>query len=304
MTLPYFAYGSNLEHEDWCVYCRRHGLLADGLKPLHPAIAPDHSLAFTRYSQTRGGGVLDILQSRGSAVSGMLYRVCEETLAALDHKEGVPHAYERVPITVLDADGAEISAFTYRVAPERRERFVQPHPDYLAVCTAGRAAFGIDATILDEAAAGRPAGMIHTAFVYGTLMQGERGDRFWTGLRDRPAIRPARVPGILKDCGPYPGLVGAATRDGANETIVRGELLAFPDIGAILDAFDAYEDFAGYGERSNVYRRIPVTARPEDGDETAAEAPTAITAWAYLLLDHAEFPAIPGGCWRSHRQAL
>ncbi len=301
MTRPYFAYGSNLEIADWRAYCLRNGLFADGLTPLRPAVAPDHSLAFTRYSQKRGGGVLDILPRRGAAVSGMLYSVCEQTLAALDHKEGAPGAYQRVPITVLDDDGTEIEAFTYMVPPERREPFVAPHADYLAVCTAGRAACGIDATILDEAAAGQPAGMIPTAFVYGTLMRGERGERFWSNLSELPSVQPARVPGILKDCGPYPGLVCPAVQDDATTAFVRGELLGFVDITAVLDDFDAYEDFAGYGMPDNVYRRIPVKAKPEAASGDVAESASETMAWAYLLLDHDAFPAIRGGCWRSHR---
>lgn len=295
MTQFYFAYGSNLDLHDWRAYCRRHGLHADGLQPLHPVVAPDHSLAFTRYSKSRGGGVLDILPRPGGAVPGMLFAVCDATLAALDHKEGVPHAYERVPVTVLDGEGAEIAAFTYRVRPQGREAFVRPHADYLAVCAAGRAAFGIDATILDEAAAGQPSGMIHTAFVYGTLMRGERGEHFWASQPAQPAIRAARVPGLLKDCGPYPGMVRQAAGEGENEAFVRGELLGFSDIARVLAAFDGYEDFAGYGAPGNVYRRVPVTAQAEESDTDT------ITAWAYLLLEHDPFPVIAGGCWRSHQ---
>ncbi len=296
MNLLYFAYGSNLERDDWRAYCRRHGLRSDGLLPLQSATAPDHALAFTRYSRTRGGGVLDILPRPGAAVPGMLFSVCEATLAALDHKEGVPHAYERVPITVLDGEGAEIAAFTYRVRPQARESFVAPHEDYLAVCRAGRAALGIDAAILDDAAAGRPAGMIHTAFVYGTLMRGERGERFWAGEATQPAIRAARVAGLLKDCGAYPGMVRPDSQTD-DARVVRGELLTFGDIGAVLGAFDGYEDFAGYGMAGNQYRRVPVNAQTEDADAGT------ITAWAYLLLDHDRFPVIAGGCWRSHRRA-
>lgn len=297
MTRLYFAYGSNLELHDWRAYCRRHGLHADGLQPLHPAVAPDHTLAFTRYSQKRGGGVLDILPRRGAAAPGMLFSVCDATLAALDHKEGAPRAYERVPVTVLDGDGAEIEAFTYRVRPQDRVPFVAPHGDYHAVCAAGRAAFGIDTRILEDAAAGRPAGDIHTAFVYGTLMRGERGDHHWAHEAAPPEPRRARVAGLLKDCGPYPGMVRPVPQEGSKDAQVRGELLAFADITSVLDAFDGYEDFAGYGAPGNVYRRVPVTAR----EEAASDA--AITAWAYILLDHDRFPIITGGCWRSHRRA-
>lgn len=296
MTQLYFAYGSNLELQDWRIYCRRNGLHADGLQPLHPAVAPDHTLAFTRYSRKRGGGVLDILPRRGAAVTGMLFSVCDATLAALDHKEGAPNAYERVPITVLDGDGAEIEAFTYRVRPQDRLPFVAPHADYLAVCAAGRAGFAIDASILDDAAAGRPAGEIHTAFVYGTLMRGERGDHFWSRHETPPEPRAARVAGLLKDCGPYPGMVHPLPQEAGADTLVRGELLAFSDITTVLDDFDRYEDFTGYGAPGNVYRRVPVAAREE-----VAGAVTEVRAWAYILLDHDRFPVIAGGCWRSHR---
>ena len=58
--MMYFAYGSNLDDEDWGRFCKKNDLSVDGIVPIGPAILPDHELVFNVYSNTRGGGALNI----------------------------------------------------------------------------------------------------------------------------------------------------------------------------------------------------------------------------------------------------
>ena len=40
--MMYFAYGSNLDDEDWGRFCKKNDLSVDGIVPVGPAILPDH----------------------------------------------------------------------------------------------------------------------------------------------------------------------------------------------------------------------------------------------------------------------
>ena len=93
---------------------------------------------------------------------------------ALDVKEGVPHAYRREQVVVLDDAHEEHRVLTYRVIEENTEDFVTPATEYLAICRRARSVLGIDAGILEEAVRGQGGGACHSVFVYGTLMSGER----------------------------------------------------------------------------------------------------------------------------------
>lgn len=114
----YFAYGSNLHLRQFARRC-------PGAKPAGRARLPDYSLAFTRYSTKRKGGVADIVPEPGGEVWGALYEVDETHLASLDQYEGVPRSYRRETISVFDDEGREREVFTYmahqtgRFAPSR-----------------------------------------------------------------------------------------------------------------------------------------------------------------------------------------
>jgi gamma-glutamylcyclotransferase (GGCT)/AIG2-like uncharacterized protein YtfP len=288
-TNLYFGYGSNLDRDDWGRFCQRRGFAPDCVTPVGPASLPDHALVFNYHSLRRGGGVLNVVPHPGSIVSGWLFRYDEEGLRALDVKEGVPHAYRREQVVVLDDAHEEHRVLTYRVIEENTKAFVTPASEYLSICRRARMTLGIDCTVLEEAACGRGGGACHSVFVYGTLMSGERRHDLW---RDAPGlleVAPAEVPGRLVDCGAYPGLAPILDADDR----VRGELLRFETLGGLIDAMDAYEDFGGYGASGNQYRRIRIEAQTEQGESHHA--------WAYLYLAADGLPQIAGGCWRTHR---
>ena len=152
----YFAYGSNLDADDWSAFCAAHGCDPLVLHPVGPATLEGEALVFDYRSARRSCGALDIRPQPGGAVDGYIFEVGSWT--ALDLKEGHPHRYRREAIDVRDPAGATLAAQTYRVIPAMRCGLVAPSPSYLAICRAGRARFGLSLAGLEAAAAAAQSG--------------------------------------------------------------------------------------------------------------------------------------------------
>lgn len=129
----YLAYASNMEP-------RRFRRLCPGGTVVGPARLPGHRLAFSRYSRQRRGGSADVVPDPESEVWGVLYEVDEDDLAAMDRSEGVPAAYHREVVTVVDKAGEERQAVTY--VANRTGEFL-PHKEYLRVIVQGAEARGL-----------------------------------------------------------------------------------------------------------------------------------------------------------------
>jgi gamma-glutamylcyclotransferase (GGCT)/AIG2-like uncharacterized protein YtfP len=274
----YFAYGSNLDDDNWKDWCAASGFRAASMEPLGAAWLPDHELVFRYRSRLRSGGALDVSERLGAATPGALFVVHD--WAGLDAKEGVSGGYyRRVRVTALTADGRAHQAFTYRVCPDRLvDGFVAPTPEYQEMVMRGLSRFGHGhESFLSVARGERSTPMPNAIFTYGTLMRGQaRHDLIANG------IRRAHGPAHLRDASLvhvdwYPGLIlGEGGR-------VHGELYEFEDIGATIGALDAYEDFAGYEKEGSLYRRSLVTAVTQQGPGLA---------WTYVYLGD------PTGCVR------
>ena len=92
------------------------------------AILFGYRLAFNGYSRSRQGGIANLASARGKTVHGVVWEVPNHEVEALDHREGAPHFYERVPVRVR-MNGEWVEAETYRlVHPESRE--IAPAPAY------------------------------------------------------------------------------------------------------------------------------------------------------------------------------
>jgi gamma-glutamylcyclotransferase (GGCT)/AIG2-like uncharacterized protein YtfP len=122
--------------------------------------------------------------------------------------------------------------------------------------------------------------MVHTVFVYGTLLRGESNHGvaapFLCG-----GIVPGSVRGRLYDVGDYPALVLVAD---ANP--VPGEWLKVTEEG--LSAMDELEGYIGPG-RENDYERVWVKDAVLDEQ-----------GWVYVWNDSRGFPEIRSGSWREH----
>ena len=129
----YFAYGSNLDR-------RRFSRRCPGSTVVGRARLPDHRLAFTRYSSKQKGGVADIVPEPDAVVWGALYEVDEACLAALDGYEGVPQAYRRGTVRVIDDEGVEREAVAYIA---NRTGAFTPGREYLALIVRGAREHGL-----------------------------------------------------------------------------------------------------------------------------------------------------------------
>jgi gamma-glutamylcyclotransferase (GGCT)/AIG2-like uncharacterized protein YtfP len=280
----YFAYGSNLDRIDRDRWCASRGFGPVRLEPAGIALLPDRRLAFTHFSATRRGGVLDVPPAPGCAVAGVLFR--DVAWEALDRKEGEGHLYRRVTTTALTDGGDEMEVLTYEVDPPARRRFVAPDAAYLEIVRRGYAAFGLDAAPLLAAARDEPHdGPVRHVFVYGTLRRGEC--RHPVLLRHRAhGCGEGRVEGRLLDLGPYPTL-----SPGRSEVPVRGELYAFDDLTALIAAADRVEGFTGFEAAGSHYRRRIVSVARDGGPP--------VLAWTYLLSGDAPGARlIVSGDWR------
>lgn len=274
MTL-YFAYGSNLDAEDWAGFCARYGFPEARLEPVSPALLLDVELAFDRHSASRQGGALNLRERPGQAVEGMLFRTDDVALRALDAKEGAPRHYARVQRHAVLPDGTVVEVMTY-VGPS--QGFHAPHADYLAVVRRGQLAHGLGHGMMEAAALGMaPALTIRHLFVYGTLMEGEANAHHLAGVPRRTGT----VHGLLHDCGPAPAM-------SLGEGEVHGEVVELPL--ERLAGMDELEGVAPAGAPGGLYRRTVLRVHTAGG---------VLRAYAYVMEDAAHLPRIASGDWRS-----
>jgi gamma-glutamylcyclotransferase (GGCT)/AIG2-like uncharacterized protein YtfP len=289
----YFAYGSNLNTEDWrnwCVNRNKPPYNPDDIRRVGAAWLPDFELAFDLHSRTRGGGVLNIRPRVGQRVAGVLFEVLGQGWKALDSKEGAPKVYERFETEVIVPGGERLAAITYRASESKRQGFVRPTSEYLEIVRAGLRAHGLDPAMVDAAAGNAVLPMeIDAVFVYGTLMRGE--SRFSAlAVHEPTCILTGYGPGTLYDLENYPGLV----LTGQRELLVEGEFVQFERVEDALHALDAIEGFRGFGRPGSLYERTLVDV------EVGEDRPR--TAWTYVLPEApSDVRAIPSSSWREER---
>lgn len=130
----YFAYGSNMSRRQMRERCPDHECLGR-------AVLKNHALCFPRSSPIRKCGVAGLVERPGAEVWGVVYRLHDKDLAALDRREGYDHArpfhvnrYDRQTVQVV-MEGGGIDCYTYLARPEPGEHV--PNTEYLATIIAG-----------------------------------------------------------------------------------------------------------------------------------------------------------------------
>jgi gamma-glutamylcyclotransferase (GGCT)/AIG2-like uncharacterized protein YtfP len=289
----YFAYGSNLNFQDW----RRHrpGLAdpADVLEFVSKGYLPDCEIVFNVRSPGRKGGVLNIKRRVGQVVPGVMYRVKEGGWSALDKKEGAPGLYQRIDTSALTTDGWQSAVTTYLVPDDRCESFVPPAPGYLEAVrhAVGEEGYGFDDAMLCAAAQNEPPPLyIDGLFVYGTLMRNEcrHTTLHQFGVK---CILLADTPGRLFDLDAYPAMV--PSRD--PHSVVLGEFIRLRHVDHALQALDELEGFEGFGARHSLYRRALIWVGVGDGRTRPA--------WTYLWADpKSDAHPILSGDWRDGKR--
>ncbi len=287
-----FAYGSITDNEGWRAWCARNSVAPGCVWPVGTVLLPDRRLAFAPHATSEGAGALTVREHIGSYVEGVLLCVTPEGWDALDRKEDMPDAYQRISRTVILPGGTAARAIVHELARSRWGAFAPPADMYLASLRRGFAAHGMDPAPLEAAARGKDGfSVLADVFAYGTLMRGE--------VRHAPAVRAglvsarsARARGRLHDLGAYPGMVLEGSRD------VQGELLSFADPAVALRVLDRIEEARPHCAPGGPYRRTILTVRDAEGQERRA--------WAYVMerARVASAPVIASGSWRRRQGAL
>lgn len=286
----YFAYGSNLNRDDWREWCGEHGHSPDVLNYYSIAHLPDHDVRFSYDSATRKGGVLDIQRREGQLVPGVIFEVGRDGWKALDEKEGAPNAYEQVDVTVLDDRGREVAVKTYRVRNGRNERYVKPTEEYRDIVLAGLESYDLSAHAVKAAAVNKRARpLVDAFFVYGTLMRREL--RF--SALQRHGVRCTLLAdafGRLIDLGSFPALIHDDTADSK----VHGDFIRVAHPKAAIRELDEIEGFHGFGVPGSLYRRT--LCKVDVGEGHIRQA------WTYCWAGAADAGAcIASGDWREYR---
>ncbi|MBI2955888.1 MAG: gamma-glutamylcyclotransferase [Acidobacteria bacterium] len=139
-TVWYFAYGSNMSRAQ--VKHRAGEPAAEKIARLD-----NYELNFDKVA--RGGtGTANIAPADGKTVWGVLYRLTEQQLKALDRFEGVPDHYRRSEVTVSDAEGNRLSAQVYLARKVRKG--LKPDRVYLARIIQGAEEHGLPADYLEQ----------------------------------------------------------------------------------------------------------------------------------------------------------
>jgi|SRR5579875_1223196 cation transport regulator ChaC len=126
-TVWYFAYGSNMSSAQ--VRSRAGEILEEKVARLD-----NYEVVFNK--KARGGtATANIRPAQGKTVYGVLYRLTEAGLRALDRFEGVPEHYRRIEVTVVDEEGRRIPAQTYIAT--RVEKGLKPANHYLQIILQG-----------------------------------------------------------------------------------------------------------------------------------------------------------------------
>ena len=281
----YFAYGSNLDFDDWSRWCKQKQKDPSGLVELEPAFLPDYELRFHYYSGSRGGGAADVVPSTtGSIVPGVLFELDNETLRLMDVKEGVKYnCYERKWVDVLRFDGSETKALTYVVCQEKvQHKYVEPTFEYTELIRNGLRKRGLPTQYLDNSLANKSnKSTLNKIFVYGTLMKQESRNALLEQF-SAEFLGPKSITGRLLHVSSFPGMVYN------DSSRVVGELYHCQEIGECLDKLDSIEGFLGYGSDSSLFTRI--VTRVHDDDNS-------VWAWTYKYNGDSGTP-IKSGDWR------
>jgi len=151
--IAYFAYGSNLDDKQMRHRCPDHEVVG-------PASLGNYRLSFQGNSDRWRGAVATVLPATDQVVWGVLFRLSDDDLRALDKYEdykGPAHPaslYDRAEVHVLTTDGAEVAALTYLMRPHAGGK---PSRLYLDTITKGAAAHGIPRAYIARLAATQTA---------------------------------------------------------------------------------------------------------------------------------------------------
>lgn len=137
-NIYHFAYGSNMNLKDLGRWCREHN--CPSIEPVsdpEPGFMRGYRLIFNHYSNSRGGGALNITKSVGSRVCGVLLELTAEDFRKIAEKEG--RAYAQCDVEVDLVNDGTVWSKTFK-AKDNQELF-SPTIEYLRIVLEGAKRF-------------------------------------------------------------------------------------------------------------------------------------------------------------------
>lgn len=127
----YFAYGSNMDSDDFDRWCARNSCEAPKFLNTKPATLKDYKLDFNYYSTSRKSGAANIMPEPSQSVYGLVSEISDADMAIISKKEGFPAYYEKINVTVETLVGATMhNVITFKAARAREKSSFQPPSRY------------------------------------------------------------------------------------------------------------------------------------------------------------------------------
>ena len=125
--INYFAYGSNMDEEDFEKRCNKKGWRMVKFQNRRVAKLNGYKLTFNYYSPSRKAGAANIMESKKDCAYGLLIEIEESNLETIRKKEGYPNYYDEISVDVETFDGTPSQDVkTYKVVKSREEHNHQP----------------------------------------------------------------------------------------------------------------------------------------------------------------------------------
>ena len=249
----YFGYGSNLDFDDWSLWCSRKDADPAGLVESKRAFLPGFTVKYSHYSSGREGGAANLYPVDNDLVGtyGALFEIDENCSELLDSKEGHPNHYQRINVKVLDENGNSVDAITYISKKYNSNDFFQPTEKYHNLIYNGMQRRNMP--VIDIESARQNIDNSNHGFIiaYGTLKRGMERENIMTGEFVSNGI----IKGDLYDLGPFPGLV-----EGKGE--VMCEVYHSRDMESDIDFLDQIE---GANIMPPLYERKLIPVLCDDG---------------------------------------
>ena len=142
--MKYFAYGSNMDKEDFDKWCYKNNCTEIEFLNVTPAKLKGFRLAFNYFSHNRKGGAANIMRDEGNIVYGLLIDLKDGDRITIRKKEGYPDFYFEIPVEVETFDGEIIKdAITYKVVEKRQENHhVKPTRKYISLIVQNAMKYG------------------------------------------------------------------------------------------------------------------------------------------------------------------
>ena len=201
----YFAYGSNLDYDDWSLWCSRKNANPEGLVEYKRAFLPGFTVKYSHYSSGREGGAANLYPVTNNLVGtyGALFQIDENCLELLDSKEGHPSHYQRINVEVLDDNGKAVDAITYISKKYDSNDFFLPTEKYHNLIHNGMQRRNMPVNDIELAKQNLDNSDCGFIIAYGTLKKGMEREQIMPG----EFVSNGKIKGDLYDLGPFPGLL-------------------------------------------------------------------------------------------------